>query len=316
VLSLPDSWVWDFWFADDGERYHLFFLRASRALLDPDRRHRRASLGHAVSTDLRRWTLRADALVAADAPAPDDRAIWTGCVVRPPEGPWHMFYTGLTEVDGVFVQSTCLATSADLDVWTRHPANPVLRADPRWYATRDDGDEPWRDPWVFPDPDGDGWHLIATARARTGPAGDRGVLGHARSSDLVTWTARPPLTAPGAGFDQLEVPQLEVVDGRPLLLFSCLHAELGPSRRAVEPTGGIWMAAGPEGGGVFDAFAHVAAARLVSDDRLYVGRLVRDRDGAWVLLAFHNRGPDGRFVGAISDPMPLTTADLVAFRVP
>ena len=24
-----------------------------------------------------------------------------------------------------------------------------------------------------------------------------------------------------------------------------------------------------------------------------------------VLLAFHNRGPDGRFVGAISDPMPL-----------
>ena len=96
MLSLPDSWVWDFWFADDGERYHLFFLRASRALRDPDLRHRRASLGHAVSTDLRRWTLRADALVAADAPAPDDRAIWTGCVVRPSGGPWHLFYTGAT----------------------------------------------------------------------------------------------------------------------------------------------------------------------------------------------------------------------------
>ena len=49
---------------------------------------------------------------------------------------------------------------------------------------------------------------------RTGPAGDRGVLGHARSPDLLTWTAHPPLTAPGSGFDQLEVPQLEVVDGR------------------------------------------------------------------------------------------------------
>ena len=135
MLSLPDSWVWDFWFADDGERYHLFFLRASRALRDPDLRHRRASLGHAVSTDLRRWTLRADALVAADAPAPDDRAIWTGCVVRPSGGPWHLFYTGLTEVDGALVQTTCLATSDDLDTWTRHPANPLLRADPRWYAT-------------------------------------------------------------------------------------------------------------------------------------------------------------------------------------
>src|SRR4029453_2385756 len=93
VLSLPDSWVWDFWFADDGERYHLFFLKASRALLDPDRRPRHASLGHAVSTDLRHWTLRADALVADDAPAPDDRAIWTGCVGRPPHGPRPLFYT-------------------------------------------------------------------------------------------------------------------------------------------------------------------------------------------------------------------------------
>jgi len=44
----------DFWFADDGERYRLFFLRAPRALGDPELRHRRASLGHAVSTDLRR----------------------------------------------------------------------------------------------------------------------------------------------------------------------------------------------------------------------------------------------------------------------
>jgi hypothetical protein len=73
----------------------------------------------------------------------------------------------------------------------------------------------------------------------------------------------------------------------------------------VEPTGGIWVATGPEGGGLFDVFAHVGAARLVSDDRLYVGKVIRDREGEWVLLAFHHRGPDGRFVGAISDPVPL-----------
>ncbi len=56
VFDLPDSWVWDFWFADDGERYHLFFLYASRALHDPDRRHLRASIGHAVSDDLVSWS--------------------------------------------------------------------------------------------------------------------------------------------------------------------------------------------------------------------------------------------------------------------
>ena len=45
ALSLPDHWLWDHWIADDGERYHLFFLRASRALHNPQRRHWRASLG-------------------------------------------------------------------------------------------------------------------------------------------------------------------------------------------------------------------------------------------------------------------------------
>ncbi len=56
---------------------------------------------------------------------------------------------------------------------------------------------------------------------------------------------------------------------------------------------------------MFDAFAYVGEARLLSDHRLYVGCAIRDRSGEWVLLAFHNRGPDGRFIGAISDPMPL-----------
>ena len=48
ALSLPDHWLWDHWIADDGERYHLFFLRASRALHNPQRRHWRASLGPSI----------------------------------------------------------------------------------------------------------------------------------------------------------------------------------------------------------------------------------------------------------------------------
>ena len=35
MFSLPEAWVWDFWFVDDGQKYHLFFLYASRALHDP-----------------------------------------------------------------------------------------------------------------------------------------------------------------------------------------------------------------------------------------------------------------------------------------
>ena len=58
MLRLPDDWVWDSWVADDGETYHLYFLKAPRALEDPSRRHARAVIGHATSTDLVDWTDR------------------------------------------------------------------------------------------------------------------------------------------------------------------------------------------------------------------------------------------------------------------
>ncbi len=305
MFSLPDSWVWDFWFADDGDRHHLFFLYASRALHDPEARHYRASIGHAVSADLVHWTRIEDALVRADAPAFDDLATWTGSVVRHPDGTWFLFYTGATRAPGgKNVQRIGYATSPDLVTWQRSSGNPVLAADPRWYEPLDAAwhDEAFRDPWVFADPDGDGWHMLITARAATGEPFERGVVGHAVSADLRYWEPRPPLTAPGPrGFGQLEVLQAEVVDGRPVLLFSCLAEHASPDRRATGTTGGIWAA--PAGGplGPFD----IAAAEPVTDDRFYSGRLVRRRsDGRWVLLAFHHRGEHG-FVGAISDPMPV-----------
>jgi beta-fructofuranosidase len=40
---------------------------------------------------------------------------------------------------------------------------------------------------------------------------------------------------------------------------------------------------------------------------LYSGRLVRDRAGQWVMLAFRNLEAGG-FVGEISDPMPVSCA--------
>ena len=127
------------------------------------------------------------------------------------------------------------------------------------------------------------------------------MVGAAWSPDLRRWTARPPRSAPGAGFGQLEVMQREVVDGRPVLLFSCLRPELSAARAATVATGGIWAVTAGPGGDPFD----VTSAELLLDDRFYVGKLVRGRDGGWVLLAFHHRGPDDTFVGSISDPMPV-----------
>ena len=304
MFDLPDSWVWDYWFADDGERYHLFFLYASRALHDPEARHYRASIGHAVSTDLVEWTQVADALVRSDAPAFDELATWTGSVVRHPDGTWFMFYTGATLAPGgQNVQRIGYATSPDLFTWTKADG-PVLEATGPWYEKLSSGawhDEAFRDPWVFADPGGDGWHMLITARSPEGPVDGRGVIGHAWSADLRTWELREPLSAPSVeGFGQLEVLQAEIVDGRPVVIFSCLKEQSTESRRAA--AAGTWAVPAESLLGPFD----IDAAYPLTDEHLYVGRLLQRRsDGEWLLFAFRNIGEDGRFVGGVTDPMPV-----------
>ena len=39
MLTLGDSWVWDFWLAREGGHHHVFYLCAPRSLGDPERRH-------------------------------------------------------------------------------------------------------------------------------------------------------------------------------------------------------------------------------------------------------------------------------------
>jgi beta-fructofuranosidase len=308
VFDLPGSWVWDFWFADDGDRYHLFFLYASRALHDPDARHYRASIGHAVSTDLVEWTQVADALVRSDAPAFDDLATWTGCVVRHPDGTWFMFYTGSRlAAEGKNIQRIGYATSPDLETWTKS-GEPVLEASAPWYETLSSGawhDEAFRDPWVFADPDGGGWHMLITARAADGPVDGRGVVGHAWSADLRNWELREPLSRPSAGgFGQLEVTQVEMIEGRPVLIFSCQDEHAAPARRGTAT--GTWAVPAESVVGPFD----IDAAYPLTGEELYVGRLLRRRsDGQWLLFAFRNLGDDGEFVGGVTDPMPVSWQD-------
>ena len=304
MLRLPDAWIWDFWFADDGRAYHVFFLKAPRRLADPELRHFNVAIGHATSQDLTDWTVAADALAPAAGPAFDDLATWTGSVVRGPDGTWHMFYTGGSHTPAGVKQRIGMATSADLYIWHRHPASPVTESDPRWYEQLGPGrDEAWRDPWVFADPGGDGWHMVVTARSGRGHVGQRGVLGHARSADLVRWRVVPPLSRAETGFWHLEVPQVEVVADRPVLIFSCLPGQLSPGRREASGPGAIWCVPADSVVGPFDTSRAVPLA----GEELYSGRVVRDRAGQWVMLAFRNVEA-GSFVGEISDPMPLRWA--------
>jgi beta-fructofuranosidase len=304
MYLLPDVWTWDSWFVDDGHRFHAFYLKASRALLDPHRRHERASVGHAVSPDLRTWTEVADAIVPSDGPAFDDLAIWTGSVLQGPDGLWRMFYTGRTRGEPGMRQRIGVATSDDLLTWRTDAEQQPVVADGAHYELFGDSawdNETWRDPWVFPDPNGAGWHMLVTARARHGELRQRGVVGHATSSDLQSWRVGPPLSQPGTGFGQLEVLQVVEVDGRGVLLFSCLDGELADERRETDPDGGIWSLPVDALTGPFD----ISGATRLTDSSLYAGRLVQDRSGTWNLLAFINRDGSGDFVGGLCDPIPV-----------
>jgi beta-fructofuranosidase len=311
TLILPDKWVWDFWLAQDGPDYHIFYLQAPRSLGDSELRHWNVSIGHAVSQDLWEWQVLPDALSPspADGDAFDNYTTWTGSIIRH-EGLWYMFYTGGSRAERGLVQRIGLATSTDLVHWKKHPVNPLIAADPRRYELLDLDlwhDQAWRDPWVFGHPNEGNFHVFITARVNYGPTDGRGVIAHARSDDLIHWETLPPVTRPG-DFGHLEVPQLVEIEGRYYLLFcaqASVHSARWRQRTGREPLTGIHYLVADDPLGPFrlstDEF-------LVGDmvGSLYTGKLVLNPQNQWLMLASRMFTRDGAFVGALSDPFPVT----------
>jgi beta-fructofuranosidase len=305
ALRLPDKWVWDFWFARAADDHHLFYLQAPRSLGDPRLRHRNASVGHATSHDLKDWRVLPCALAPGPPGSWDDLAIWTGSVIER-DGRWYMLYTGTNRAEHGLIQRIGLAVSNDLEKWEKHPANPVLEADGRWYELLDRDrwrDQSWRDPWLYEDSRDGTVHALITARARRSPPDGAGVIGQARSNDLTTWEVLPPLTEPG-DFAQVECPQLISVDGRHHILFSCLaedHSAVRLSRTGGEGVTGTFVFRSDDLDGPYTATTEPIAPPELGP--LYAGRLV-PHEGHWHFMAFRGAG-DRDFVGELTDPLPV-----------
>lgn len=304
ALRLADRWIWDFWLAQDGADHHLFFLQAPRSLGDPELRHWHVSIGHAVSTDLRRWEVLPDALAPAPGPAWDDYTTWTGSVLHH-DGQWWMFYTGTSHRERGKVQRVGLATSEDLLTWQRYGRSPLIESDPTWYERLDPAAWPelaWRDPWVLREPDTGRFHAFVTARARAGDPAVRGVIGHATSEDLLTWQVGPPVSAPGV-FGHLEIPQVVRVGERWQLLFATPPAP--PAVRATRPATGLTGTHLLHADRLLGPYEWSTHQPLDADPAgtRYGGKLVRTAAG-WQLLAWLHHTPDGGFVGELADPRP------------
>ena len=311
VLALPDQWIWDSWYAHDGDRWHCYFLKADKSLINPELRHFNVSQGHAVSDDLVNWEHLGTCLTPSVGPAWDDYTTWTGSVVQDDNALWHLFYTGARKSEEGLFQRIGHATSADMHSWERvgngfcldlvGPNAAHYEAD---HAKGFWHDRAMRDPWVMRDPDGDGWLMYFTARGhgiKEPNAG--GAIGFATSSNLYDWDLRPPVFV--GGYGQLEVPQVFKVEGRWYCLF-CTAAEHFSKAQATKTPGG------PVTGNHY----------LVADDprgpwqiapgfldgalpcKRYAARIVETPDGLRI-MGFADRGPDDRFVGHIMDPDPV-----------
>jgi beta-fructofuranosidase len=302
TLRLEDRWIWDFWLVSDGDLHHAFYLQAPTSLGDPELRHRNATIGHATSFDLSTWTPVDDAFGPGPAGSFDDRSTWTGSVVRFRDR-WVMLYTGTANAERGLVQRIGLATSTDLHGWSRG-RDAVLAADPTYYETLDLDlwiDEAWRDPWSFVGPDDGRLHVYFTARAAVGDRFDRGVIGHACTSDLRTWEVLPPLDTAGDGFGQREVPQLFEIDGRWYLLFCSDVPTQSPERRRRGPGTGTYYLVGESPYGPFTMIGDGALAADPTGSS-YAGRLHRTSDGTVWFLDWDRCAADGSFIGGLGAP--------------
>lgn len=85
----------------------------------------------------------------------------------------------------------------------------------------------------------------------------------------------------------MEVSQIAIVHGRPMLIFSCMPSELAAHRRALSPDCGTWAVPIGNLTGPYD----LTAARPLTGSALYSGRIIQDTNGTDCL----QQAPTDRF---------------------
>jgi beta-fructofuranosidase len=311
ALIIEDHWVWDSWYSSepiDG-LWHGYFLMAPKNDVDPELRHSQARVGHATSPDLFNWKIHGPVISPGEVGAWNDNAIWTGCLVRAVDGTYSNFYTSTNRSrESAGIQR--IGRVVGLDPFSFQQTDLVLEADSKYYERLNPTaieasklangwkEEAWRDPWVFLDERDGNWHMLVTARGKTGPSKNRGVIGHAISKNLNDWEVQPPLVE-SSQFGHMEVFQLVETPTGWVLVFSTGAGDIDPEC-GLAPITGTYSAPADSPTGPF----HLEKAELIDDGTHYAGRVVLDTDGEFKLLGFQNGGEAG-FTGIIGDPLPL-----------
>jgi hypothetical protein len=193
---------------------HAYHLQNRRPGVHEDLLDAR-TLGHATTTDLINWEEQPPAFGPDPANPKDDCQPWTGSAIWH-EGKGYLFYTMRGSVDNCRQQQIGLATSRDGNTFERHPGNPIIVPDPRWYATAQKpvpGYLDCRDLAVVRDPERQCWYGLYPTRVPGDELPETSVIGCARSTDLLHWEQLPPAFAPGK-YACIEAPDVFCLNGR------------------------------------------------------------------------------------------------------
>lgn len=255
--------------------FHLFYLKDYR---DRDHHGEGTPWFHLTTSDFVHVIDHGEALPRGTV-TDQDLYVFTGCVFEH-AGVYHIFYTGHNphfRAVGKPEQAIMHATSPDLMVWQKDPANPILFADLERYEPHD-----WRDPFVFWNDEAREFWMLLAARNKTGPGNRRGVTALAASKDLVHWEVRDHFWSPDLYFTH-ECPDLFRWGDWWYLVYSTFSERMLTHYRMSRDLHGPWIAPTNDS---FDGRAFYAAKTASDGERRFAfgwnpSRTAESDTGTW-----------------------------------
>ena len=206
-LDPPGVYAKDFSLYYESGWYHIYYIKDNEGESWQDRGNNSQFFGYEKSQDLSHWSFIDNVLEVDESSDWNNQHVWAPHVFK--NGSiYYMYYTGIdNQTGGAHTERIGLATSSDLQEWTRHGANNcdgttgdgcVFDCNNTWNEW--DGGYAWdgqcRDPYVFDDTADTGYYYMVYT---TNPIQWQHVIGLAKSTNLIDWEDVGPINRTSGG---------------------------------------------------------------------------------------------------------------------